>query len=38
MEIKFPIKGIILEALGKTGKPKIIAITLNSLIFILFPL
>ena len=38
VEIKFPIKGIILEALGKTGKPKIIAITLNSLIFILFSL
>ncbi|MGG0360664.1 hypothetical protein ABEY57_26135, partial [Bacillus tropicus] len=38
VEIKFPIKGIILGALGKTGKQKIIAITLNSLIFILFPL
>ena len=31
-----PIIGIILGVLGKSGKPKIIAITLNSLIFILF--
>ncbi|GAB6446795.1 MULTISPECIES: hypothetical protein [Bacillus] len=38
IEIKFPIIGIILEAIGKPGKQKIIAITLNSLIFILFPL
>ncbi|OJD61206.1 hypothetical protein [Bacillus sp. NH11B] len=36
LEIMCPIIGIILGVLGKPGKPKIIAITLNSLIFILF--
>ncbi|KAA0765045.1 hypothetical protein, partial [Bacillus sp. SH5-2] len=36
VEITFPIIGIILGALGKSGEQKIIAITLNSLVFILF--
>ncbi|MGD6893287.1 hypothetical protein [Bacillus mobilis] len=36
VEMTFPIIGIILGALGKPGKQKVIAITLNSLIFILF--
>ncbi|MDH4422850.1 MULTISPECIES: hypothetical protein [Bacillus] len=36
VEITFPIIGIILGALGKPGRQKIIAITLNSLCFILF--
>ncbi|WP_460268874.1 hypothetical protein, partial [Bacillus luti] len=36
VEITFPIIGIILGALGKSGKQKIVAITLNSFVFILF--
>ncbi|HDR4561477.1 hypothetical protein [Bacillus cereus] len=36
IETTFPIIGIILGALGESGKQKIIAITLNSLVFILF--
>ncbi|KMP77672.1 hypothetical protein ABEX67_04350 [Bacillus wiedmannii] len=36
VEITFPIIEIILGTLGKPRKQKIIAITLNSLIFILF--
>ncbi|WP_076541941.1 MULTISPECIES: hypothetical protein [Bacillus cereus group] len=36
VEITFPIIRIILGALGKPEKQKIITITLNSLIFILF--
>ncbi|PFM58550.1 hypothetical protein COJ48_26465 [Bacillus cereus] len=36
IEIMCPIIGIILGALGKPGKQKIIVITLNSLYFILF--
>ncbi|HDX9612911.1 hypothetical protein NLU03_23735 [Bacillus toyonensis] len=36
IEIMFPILGIILGAVGKSGTQKIIAIILNSLYFILF--
>ncbi|HGH7181552.1 TPA: hypothetical protein ACJMKL_003771, partial [Bacillus luti] len=36
VEITFPIIGMILGALGESGKQKIIPITLNSLVFILF--
>ncbi|CAM4189341.1 hypothetical protein BAQ48_10620 [Bacillus luti] len=36
VEITFPIIGMILGALGESGKQKIIAIILNSLVFILF--